>query len=152
MSNTMESEALINHEIAASIQHWVPKIWLLAWMWGNCANEETGRDTNSFRLLSTCHGSGASNILSLGASLLDQWLGIHLPMQGTRAWALVGEDPTCREVTKPMCHNYWACALEPTSHNYWAHVPQLQKPTRLKPVLRNKRSYRKEKPAHRNEE
>ena len=26
---------------------------------------------------------------------------------------------------KPMCHNYWACALEPTSHTYWAHVPQL---------------------------
>ena len=27
--------------------------------------------------------------------------------------------------TKLVCHNYWACALEPTSHNYWAHVPQL---------------------------
>ena len=25
--------------------------------------------------------------------------------------------------TKPECHNYWACALEPASHNYWAHVP-----------------------------
>ena len=24
------------------------------------------------------------------------------------------------------------------SHNYWAHVPQLLKPTRLKPVLHNK--------------
>ena len=23
--------------------------------------------------------------------------------------------------TKPVCHNYWACALEPGSHNYWAH-------------------------------
>ena len=21
---------------------------------------------------------------------------------------------------KPMCHNYWACTLEPTSHNYWS--------------------------------
>ena len=27
-----------------------------------------------------------------------------------------------------MCHNYWACALEPTSHNYWAHEPQLLSP------------------------
>ena len=28
-----------------------------------------------------------------------------------------------------LCHNYWACALEPGSHNYWAHVPQLLKLT-----------------------
>ncbi|KAJ8788184.1 hypothetical protein J1605_005483 [Eschrichtius robustus] len=33
-----------------------------------------------------------------------------------------------------------------------ALVPQLLKPTRLEPVLRNKRSHRNEKPAHRNEE
>ena len=58
-------------------------------------------------------------------SLVVQWLRIHLPMQGTRVWALVQEDPTCRRATKPVCHNYWACALEPTCHNYWAHVPQL---------------------------
>ena len=38
------------------------------------------------------------------------------------------------------------------SHNYWACVPQLLKPVRLEPMLRNKRSYRSEKPAHRNEE
>ena len=30
--------------------------------------------------------------------------------------------------------------------------PQLLKPTRLEPVLHNKRSHRNEKPAHRNEE
>ena len=29
----------------------------------------------------------------LGTSLVDQWLRIHFPMQ------------------KPVCHNYWACAL-----------------------------------------
>ena len=38
------------------------------------------------------------------------------------------EDPTCCRATKPVHHNYWACALEPTSHNYWAHVLQLLKP------------------------
>ena len=27
-----------------------------------------------------------------------------------------------------MCHNYWACALEPRSCNHWAHVSQLLKP------------------------
>ena len=73
-------------------------------------------------------------------------------MQGTRVWALVPEDPTCGGATKPVRHNYWACALQPVSHNYWAHEPQLVKPVSLEPVLRNKRSHRNEKPAHRNEE
>ena len=85
-------------------------------------------------------------------------------MQGTRIRALVWEDPTCRGATKLVCHNYWACALEPASqnywacalepasHNYWARVPQLLKPTHLESVLHNKGSHRNEKPAHRNEE
>ena len=89
---------------------------------------------------------------SRGTSLVAQWLRICLPMQGTRVRSLVREDTTCRRATKPMCHNYWACALEPMSHNYWAHVPQLLKPMCLEPVLHNKRSHRNEKPAHRNEE
>ena len=42
----------------------------------------------------------------LGASLVAQWLRIHLPMQGTRVRALVQEDPTCHGATKPMHHNY----------------------------------------------
>ena len=73
---------------------------------------------------------------------MAQWLRICLPMQGTRVRALVREDPTCRGATKPVHHNYWACALELVSHNYWAHMPQLLKPARLEPVLRNKRSPR----------
>ena len=73
-------------------------------------------------------------------------------MQGTWARALVQEDLTCRRATKPVRHNYWACALEPTSHNYWARVPQPLKPARLEPVHRNKRIHRNEKPAHRDEE
>ena len=39
------------------------------------------------------------------ASLVAQWLGICLPMQGTRVRALVWEDPTCRGATKPVSHN-----------------------------------------------
>ena len=66
--------------------------------------------------------------LELGISLVAQWLGIHLPMQGTGVWALVQEDPTCHGATKPVRPNYWACALEPVSHSYRAHVPQLLKP------------------------
>ena len=72
-------------------------------------------------------------------------------MQGTRVRSLVREDPTCCRATKPVRHNYWACALEPVSHNYWAHMPQLLNPVRLEPVLRNKRSHRNEKPGHRKE-
>ena len=76
-------------------------------------------------------------------------------MQGTWVRALVREDPTRHRATKPMLHNYWACALEPTSHNYWAHAPQLLKPmcsracmlqllkpVCLEPMLWNKRSPR----------
>ena len=87
-----------------------------------------------------------------GTSLVAQWLGIRLPMQGTWIWSLVLEDPTCHGATKPVCHNYRACTLEPASHNYWAHMPQLLKLTCLEPVLCNKRSHRNEKPAHRSEE
>ena len=78
--------------------------------------------------------------LSQGTFLVVQWLGIHLPMQGIWVWALVREDPTCRRATKPA------------SHNYWVRVQQLLKPTCLEPMLRNKRSYRDEKPGHCNQE
>ena len=40
------------------------------------------------------------------ASLVAQWLGICLPMQGTRVRALVREDPTCHGATRPVYHNY----------------------------------------------
>ena len=59
------------------------------------------------------------------------WLRIHLPMQGTRDWSLVQEDPTCCRATKPTCHNYWA------------HVLQLLNLTPPEPMLRNKRKHRK---------
>ena len=77
---------------------------------------------------------------NLRASLVAQWLGIHLPMQGTRVRSLVREDPTCRGATKPMHHNYRACE------------PQVLKSKHLEPMLRNKRSHCDEKPVHRKEE
>ena len=57
-----------------------------------------------------------------GTSLVAQWLRIRLPMQGTWVRSLVWEDPTCHGATKPMHHNYWACALE------LAREPQLLSP------------------------
>ena len=44
------------------------------------------------------------------ASLVAQRLRICLPMQGTRVRALVREDPTCHGATRPVSHNYLACA------------------------------------------
>ena len=55
--------------------------------------------------------SASSKIIpGQGASLVAQWLRICLPMQGTRVQALVWEDPTCSGATRPVSHNYWACA------------------------------------------
>ena len=85
------------------------------------------------------------------ASLVVQGLRICLAMQGTPVPSLVWDDPTCHRATKPMQHNYWACALEPRSRNYWAHALQLLKSTCLEPVL-HMRSQCNEKPTHCNEE
>ena len=52
----------------------------------------------------------AQSKLRIWASLVAQCLRICLPMQGTRVRALVWEDPTCRGATRPVSHNYWACA------------------------------------------
>ena len=73
-------------------------------------------------------------------SLVAHWLRIHLPMQGTRVQSLIQGDPTCLGATKPL------------RHNYWAHAPQLLKPARLEPVLRNQRSHCNEKTVHCNKE
>ena len=75
----------------------------------------------------------------------------RLPMQETRVWALVQEDPTCRRATKPLRHNYWACTLEPVSHNYWTHVPRACAPQQEKPPRWEARApQRRVAPAHRN--
>ena len=47
--------------------------------------------------------------------------------------------------TRPVCHNYLACALEPGNCNY-------RGPRALALVLCNKGSYWNEKPAHCNRE
>ena len=65
-----------------------------------------------------------------GTSLVAQWSRIRLPMQETQVRSLVWEHPTCHGATKPVHHNYWACALEPASHNYWARALKLLKPMR----------------------
>ena len=69
------------------------------------------------------------------------WIRICLPMQGAWVQYLVWEDSTCCGATKPLCHSYWAHALEPASCNYWPRLLQLLKPSSLEPVFGNKRSF-----------
>ena len=74
------------------------------------------------------------------ASLVVQWLRIHLPMQGTQAQSLVQEYSICWGITKPMCHNYWARALASVSCNCWSL-------STLEPLL-HKGSHCNERPVH----
>ena len=103
----------------------------------NCSLQGICNERNSRHWKSICKYIKVKKTTK-GTSLVAQLLRIRLPMQGTQVRALVWEDPTCHGATKPVHHNYWACALEPASHNYWAHVPQLLKPVCLEPMLRNK--------------
>ena len=84
-----------------------------------------------------------------GASLVAQWLGLRLPMQGTRVRALVWEKPTCRGAAGPVSHDCWACASG-------ACAPQQERPRQwevraprwgVAPARRNWR-----KPWHRGED
>ena len=57
-------------------------------------------------------------MLGQGASLVVQWLRIHLPVQGTWVQSLVQEDA--------ICHGQLSLTTEPTLPR--AHAPQQQKP------------------------
>ena len=76
---------------------------------------------------------------------MAQFIRLYLPMQGTLVWPLIWEDLLCHRAAKPVCLNYWACALEPGSRNYWSLRA-------LEPGLRNRRSHCNEKPEHHSEE
>ena len=77
----------------------------------------------------------------LRASLVAQWLGVRLPMQGTRVRAPVREDPTCCGAAGPVSHGCWACASG-------ACAPQREGPRRgVAPACRNWRGS-----SHRNED
>ena len=85
------------------------------------------------------------------ASLVVQWIGIYLPMQGTRVWLLILKASTRQEATK--ARNYWAqepqllepvCsgACEPqllslSGATTEAHVPEPSSPTRKTAAMRS---------------
>ena len=70
--------------------------------------------------------------MTIGTSLVVQWLSICLSMQGTQGGSLVQEDATCLRSTKPHALQLLSlCILEPTLHNRRSHrnetpTPQLE--------------------------
>ena len=52
------------------------------------------------------HGLASPSKLDSQASLVVQWLRIHLPMQRIQVQSLLWEDPTRYVAAKPMDHNY----------------------------------------------
>ena len=69
------------------------------------------------------------SIMWYRASLVAQWLRICLPMQGTRVWSLVREDPTCCRATKPRVLQLLSlCAATTEACVPRAHALQQEKP------------------------
>ena len=71
----------------------------------------TASKASSASLLLPCPAASSAILFqsfesAYGASVVAQWMGIHLPMQGTQVRALVWEDPTFHGATEPKCHNY----------------------------------------------
>ena len=92
--------------------------------------------TNVTKMRTACLGFSGSSVVK------------NLPVNAGDSGSILGlrRFYICHRETKPMYHNYSACAWEPRNQNYWAHVPQLPEP-----VL-HKRSHHSEKPAHCKEE
>ena len=53
----------------------------------------------------------------------------------TWVWLLIWEDPICHGATKPLCHKYWACALEFQGATTKAHAPYSPCSTREAPAV-----------------
>ena len=70
--------------------------------------------------------------VTLGTSLVVQWLRVYLPVWGTQIWSVVQEDSTRQRATRTVCHNYWS-------------------PQALEPVLSNQRNQCEQKPTHHKE-
>ena len=83
------------------------------------------------RVKKMCGCASSQKIIKSGerASLVVQWLRIHLAMQETRVQSLVQEDSTSCKATKPM------------HHNYRVHQLKLHKLAHPKACLHNKRHH-----------
>ena len=54
-------------------------------------------------------------LVDLSTSLVVQWIGICLLMQGTPVWSLVWGDSTFCRATKPVYYNHWSQCTAKTS-------------------------------------
>ena len=71
-------------------------------------------------------------------------------MHGTQVRSLVQGDPTCHGATKPVHHNYWACALELRAATTEAREPRARAPQQEKPPQWEARALQQRvAPAHR---
>ena len=88
-----------SHHVQKLIQKWITDL------------NAKAKTVKLFRREHTCKNGGKKDKLyfikvkHFWASLVAQWLGICLPVQGTRVRALVWEDPTCRGAAGPVSHN-----------------------------------------------
>ena len=104
--------------------------------------------TNKGKIIIIRDNAVGLKILRHGTLMVAQWIGICLPTQGTRVrGSLVWEDPTCREATKPMHHNYWVRVLELVSCNCWAQASGACA-SQEEPLLREARVLQLEKSLH----
>ena len=91
--------------------------------------------------------------MQIGASLVAQWLGICLPVQGTWVQALVWEDPTCRGATKPHAPRLLSLhsgarkpqLLSPRATTAEAHAPRAHALQQERPLQWEDRSLQLEK-------
>ena len=68
------------------------------------------------------------DIQKRASSLVAQWSRIHLPVQATRVWSLIWDDPTCCTATNPVHHIYWARDPQQEKPPEWeALTPQVEK-------------------------
>ena len=118
-------------------RYWQKTTFCPKWFWGLCPKNKTNNLTRRDQKEYTSWKSEYLLFSSLklganGASLVVQWLRIHLPIAGDTG-AIPGPG---------RFHLPWGS---------WTRAPQLLKPTCLEPML-HKRNHRKEKPTHRYEE
>ena len=73
-------------------------------------------------------------------------------MQEAQVWSLVQEDPMCNGATKPVGHNYWACALEPGSRVYRVLSPHVLEPVRIETREQPQLAVIREKPERSSED
>ena len=133
------------HVYVDLVKEWTIGKNLLLAEWGEVSWSKEQMNTRSQILMNDLNkyirGSLFQNLPSKGPttilqcitwrSHLTQGQRFCLPLQQTQVQSLIQEDPTCHGATKPMCLNYWACALELQLLNPHAATPETHAPHSL---------------------